>query len=65
MIEGTGGNPLALLELPSALSDAQRAGVEPMLDPLPVGTRVERAFLARVRRLPEDAADAAARGRGR
>ena len=54
LVEGTGGNPLALLELPSTLSDAQRSGAEPVLDPLPVGTRVERAFLARVRRLPED-----------
>ena len=54
LIAGTGGNALALLELPSALSAAQLAGHEPLLDPLPVGTRVEQAFLARVERLPAD-----------
>jgi DNA-binding CsgD family transcriptional regulator len=53
LVEVTGGNPLALLELSSALNDDQRAGVEPVLGPLPVSTRIERAFLVRVRRLPE------------
>ena len=52
-IAETGGNPLALLELPSALNEAQLSGAEPVLAPIPVGARVERAFLARVRRLPE------------
>ena len=47
LIEGSGANPLALLELPSTLTAAQRDGREPIFDPLPVGTRVERAFLAR------------------
>ena len=36
----------------SALSDDQRAGAEPLLGPLPVSERIERAFLVRVRRLP-------------
>jgi DNA-binding NarL/FixJ family response regulator/predicted ATPase len=54
LIEGTDGNPLALLELCSTLSEAQLAGTAPLLDPLPVGARIERAFLARVRGLPED-----------
>ncbi len=54
LIEGTGGNPLALLALPSTVSEAQLAGTEPLLDPLPVDARVERAFLARVARLPEE-----------
>ena len=52
LIEGTGGNPLALLEVPLALSEAELSGAEPMIDPLPVGDRVEHAFLARLRRLP-------------
>ena len=52
LVEATGGNPLALLELSSALSDDQRAGAEPLLGPLPVSGRIERAFLVRVRRLP-------------
>jgi DNA-binding NarL/FixJ family response regulator len=53
LVEGTGGNPLALLELPLALSEAQLGGGEPLLTPLPVSARIERAFLARVRGLPE------------
>ncbi len=53
LIEGTGGNPLALLALSSSLSEAQLTGTEPLFDPLPVDARVERAFLARVGRLPE------------
>jgi DNA-binding CsgD family transcriptional regulator len=47
------GNPLALLELSAALSEAQLSGAEPVLAPIAVSTRVERAFLERVRRLPE------------
>jgi DNA-binding CsgD family transcriptional regulator len=54
LIAGTGGNPLALLELSASLSDAQLAGVEPLLEPLPVSERVERAFLDRARRLPDE-----------
>ncbi|HEY1417393.1 MAG TPA: AAA family ATPase, partial [Myxococcaceae bacterium] len=54
LVAATGGNPLALLELPELLSEAQLAGAEPLLAPLPVGERIERAFLARVHQLPED-----------
>jgi DNA-binding CsgD family transcriptional regulator len=54
LVEATGGHPLALLELPSTLSEAQLAGGEPLLTPLPVSARLERAFLARVRDLPEE-----------
>jgi DNA-binding CsgD family transcriptional regulator len=54
LVEGTAGNPLALLELPLALSEAQLGGGEALLEPLPVSDRVERAFLARVRTLPEE-----------
>ena len=50
----TGGNPLALLELASTLSEGQLSGAEAVLAPLPVGARVERAFLARVHALPEE-----------
>jgi DNA-binding CsgD family transcriptional regulator len=52
LIDGTRGNPLALIELPGVLSESQLAGREPLVDPLPVGQRVERAFLERVRVLP-------------
>jgi ATP/maltotriose-dependent transcriptional regulator MalT len=54
LVEATGGHPLALLELPSTLSEGQLTGREPLLTPLPVSARLERAFLARVRELPEE-----------
>jgi DNA-binding CsgD family transcriptional regulator len=53
LVADTEGNPLALLELSSSLSAAQLSGTEPLLEPLPVSARVERAFVARVHRLPE------------
>jgi DNA-binding NarL/FixJ family response regulator len=55
LIDGTGGNPLALLELPSTLSEEQLAGIEPQLEPLPVSARVERAFLQQARKLSDAA----------
>ncbi|HEY7018884.1 MAG TPA: AAA family ATPase [Gaiellaceae bacterium] len=55
LIEGTDGNPLALLELASTLSEEQLGGLEPLLEPLPVGRRIEDAFLARVQGLPDEA----------
>lgn len=51
LTERTGGNPLALLELPPALSAAQLAGQEPLPASLPLTQGVERAFLDRVNRL--------------
>jgi DNA-binding CsgD family transcriptional regulator len=50
----TGGNPLALLELSPALTEAQLSGAEALLAPMPVSARVERAFLTRVDRLREE-----------
>src|SRR5215469_4092075 len=52
LLAAAGGNPLALLELPAALSAAQLAGRAPLPDPLPVGAGVERAFAERAGRLP-------------
>jgi hypothetical protein len=52
LIEGTGGNPLGLLELSSTLSGAQLQGGELLLEPLPVGERIKQAFLSRVEQLP-------------
>jgi DNA-binding CsgD family transcriptional regulator len=54
----THGNPLAMIELPSVLSDSQIAGSDPIDDPLPVGESLERAFLTRARAL-SDAAQSA------
>ena len=61
LIGTTQGNPLALLELAAGLTDEQRAGIEPILGPLPISSHIEHAFLERVRRLPSDDAGAAAR----
>ena len=55
LAEQTGGNPLALIELPLVLSPGQLAGAEPLPRQLPLTDRVERAFLERARRLPDDA----------
>jgi DNA-binding CsgD family transcriptional regulator len=53
LVRQTGGNALALLELPAALSEEQLAGAEPLPAALPLTEGVERVFLERVRRLPE------------
>lgn len=55
LVEATAGNPLALVELSSALSEDQLAGRVPLPTPLPLTGGVERAFLDRYRRLPDDA----------
>jgi DNA-binding CsgD family transcriptional regulator len=55
LVRSTGGNPLALVELAAALSTAQLAGLEPLPAQLPLTAGVERAFLDRYRRLPDDA----------
>jgi len=44
LVRTAAGNPLALLEIPRLLSDGQRAGREPLEEPLRPGTGVERAF---------------------
>jgi len=55
LARGTGGNPLALVELAGSLSAGQLAGTAPLPGHLPLTAGVERAFLDRCRRLPEDA----------
>jgi DNA-binding CsgD family transcriptional regulator len=55
LIELTEGNPLALVEISQALSQEQLLGREPLDPRLPLGGRVERAFLERVGALSEDA----------
>jgi DNA-binding CsgD family transcriptional regulator len=51
LVTETGGNPLALLELPTGLSPAQLHGQAPMPQQLTLTAGVERAFLDRSRRL--------------
>jgi DNA-binding CsgD family transcriptional regulator len=49
LIEQTGGNPLALMELSASLDESQLSG----LAPLPVSRSIERAFHARIDQLPD------------
>jgi DNA-binding CsgD family transcriptional regulator len=51
----TGGNALAVVELASLLTREQLAGGEPLPQPLPMSSGVERLFADRVRGLPEEA----------
>ena len=55
LVSVTGGNPLALLELPAALTDDERSGHAPLRLDLPLNERIERAFMARVAPLADDA----------
>ncbi len=55
LVRGTQGNPLALVEIPGLLSEAQLAGSEPMEEPLPAAPAVERAFLRQIEALDEEA----------
>ena len=54
LAEATGGNPLALLELPVVLTDDERKGLKPISTPLPTGERVEEIFSRRVAELPDN-----------
>jgi len=53
LLDETAGNPLALLELPTALRPGQLQGTEPMPRQLTLTAGVERAFLDRARGLSE------------
>jgi DNA-binding CsgD family transcriptional regulator len=55
LVRRTGGNPLALVELPDVLTDDQLAGQVRLPPQLPLTQGVESAFLDRARRLPDDA----------
>ncbi|MFD4502685.1 AAA family ATPase [Streptomyces sp. NPDC058457] len=52
IVVGTGGNPLALLELTDALTAEQLSGIAPLPDPLPVGRLLEGHFQRLVKALP-------------
>jgi DNA-binding CsgD family transcriptional regulator len=51
LMRQTGGNPLALVELPGSLSAAQLTGQQPLPADLPLTQGVQRVFLDRSRRL--------------
>ena len=50
----SGGNPLALVEMPAAVR-AEGGSLQSLVEPIPVGRRVEEAFLGRVRALSDEA----------
>jgi DNA-binding CsgD family transcriptional regulator len=52
LVARANGNPLALLELPTALSEDQLAGRSPLRETLPVTRTLESVFLRQVRELP-------------
>jgi DNA-binding CsgD family transcriptional regulator len=54
LLTQAGGNPLALVELPTVLTPEQLLGTDPLPARLPVTTGMERVFLQRCRRLSED-----------
>lgn len=54
LVRVAAGNPLALLELPGALTPAQLTGGRPLADPLPLGEAIEAAFARRIEELPDD-----------
>jgi DNA-binding CsgD family transcriptional regulator len=54
IIAETRGNPLALLELPRALSPASLAGGFAVPDASPIEGRIEASFRSRVKELPEE-----------
>jgi DNA-binding CsgD family transcriptional regulator len=55
IVAETGGNPLALLELPRGLTPAELAGGFGLPDARPLASRIEQSFLQRARSLPHDA----------
>jgi hypothetical protein len=46
------GNPLALLELPAALSDEQRAALQALPPTMPLSRRLQALFTSRIKELP-------------
>jgi len=58
LTRATGGVPLALVEVPRLLSESQRRGLVPLVDPVPVGTRVQEAFRRTLATLPRACLDA-------
>jgi DNA-binding CsgD family transcriptional regulator len=54
LVAETRGNPLALVELPGALTEGHLTGGLPLPEPVPVGSLLQRRFLRQVQALPAD-----------
>lgn len=54
IVVGTGGNPLAIVEVVAELTAGQLRGQLPLPEPLPVGHELEELYVRRVRDLPAD-----------
>ena len=54
IVTGTGGNPLALIEIGQELAAGQLASDVPLLEPVPLGRQLEQRFLREVQGLPAD-----------
>ncbi len=52
LVDAVGGNPLALIEAPAQLSEAERDGRRALPAALPVGARLEVAYARRLASLP-------------
>ena len=55
LFEATGGNALALVEIPPLLSGEQLVGMEELDEPLPTTSALERSFTSRIARLSGEA----------
>jgi DNA-binding CsgD family transcriptional regulator len=53
VIAETSANPLALSELPTAMTSGQQAGIESLIGPLPVPDCIRQHYLNQLDRLPE------------
>jgi DNA-binding CsgD family transcriptional regulator len=51
LVAASGGNPLALIELPRSLTVDQRAGLAPLPEPLPLAGQLEDVFVGAIDRL--------------
>jgi len=54
LVQLTGGNPLALVELPGVLTQSQRVGREAIAEPLPTSPALVSAFGRRLEELPTE-----------
>ena len=53
LLDEASGNPLALLELPAALTAGQLSGTDPLPEAIPLTPRLDIVFRERIERLPE------------